>query len=108
MLSIPELNDVDVAFPTAPPLPAWDDIPEDFRKNWHSDSHPWCGITGKLFFTGGTLSDFGLTSKDGVDSDKAHRAIRACLGSFAPKYEHKIAGVAFMLSEWFDKAEDAA
>ena len=103
MLDIPELNDVAVAFGDISALPAWDDIPEDFRRNWHRESHPWCRIPSKLFFKGGKLSDFGLTPKDGVDGGMANRAIRSCLGSWTPSHEHKIAGVAFMLSEWFDK-----
>jgi hypothetical protein len=98
-LPIPEVTDVDMAFPAHPPLPAWDDIPEEFK---HLNGTPFNRIVSKLFFQGGRLSDFGLTPKEGVDQIKTMRAIKACLGSFEPKQEHKEAGVAFMFSEWFD------
>ncbi len=108
MLPIPEISDAEAAFPANPPLPKWDEIPEDFRKGWAGSSHPWCRIPSKWFFKGGTLDEFGLTPKDGVNADAAMRAIMACLRSFAPKHEHKIAGVGFMLSEWFDLNEPPA
>ena len=105
MLQIPELSDADVVFSASPPLPAWNDIPEDFRENWSNQDHPWCRIPSKWFFAGGSLQDFGLTPKEGLDQKAAMRAIKACLGSFQPSHEHKIAGVAFMLSEWFDQPD---
>lgn len=109
MLRIPEVSDVEIAFPATPPgLPAWNDLPKDFRENWHQNTHRWCRIPSKWFFKGGSLDEFGLQPKEGVDAEKAMRAIRACLGSFQPSHEHKIAGVAFMLSEWFDQPEDSA
>ncbi len=104
MLQIPEVSDVDIAFPANPPLPAWNDIPEKFRRY---NGTPFNKIASTLFFKGGKLSDFGLTPKEGVDVNKAMRAIRCCLGSFEPKHEHKEAGVAFMFSEWFDLKEPA-
>lgn len=102
MLPIPEVSDADVAFPTTPPLPAWKDLSEDFQRG-RGDARQWHDIVSTLFFKGGKLADFGLTPKDGVDITKAIRAIRVCLGSWEPKHEHKTAGVAYMLSEWFDK-----
>jgi hypothetical protein len=44
--------------------------------------------------------------REGVDPEKAFRAIKATLGSFAPKHQHKEAAVAYMLSCWFAKVED--
>lgn len=103
MLPIPEVTDIEMAFPTMVPLPAWNDIPEDFRQE-RGESEPWHRIVSTIFCEGGRLSDFGLTPKPGIDKDKATRAIRTCLGSWEPSHEHKTAGVAFMLSEWFDAA----
>lgn len=104
MLPVPELSDLDVNFPAKPPLPEWKDIPEEFKRY----SNPFAQIASELFFKGGKLADYGLTPKEGVDIGKATRAIRSCLGSFDPKHEHKEAGVAYMLSEWFDRAPVAA
>ena len=106
MLPIPEVTDIDIAFPARPPLPAWDDIPEDFRRE-RGDAKDWCEIVNRMFFEGGSLVDFGIVPKKGLDLKAAMRAIRVCLGSFEPKHEHKAAGVAYMLSEWFDKARQS-
>jgi hypothetical protein len=104
MLAIPELNDAQVTFGSKPPLPAWGDIPAEFKRS----SNPFAHIASKLFFEGGKLADFGLTAKPGVDVSKAMRAIKCCLGSFDPSHEHKEAGVAYMLSQWFDRDEKKA
>lgn len=37
-----------------------------------------------------------------IGTQKVHRHISACLGSYEPKHEHKIAGVAYLLSLWFE------
>ncbi len=99
MLEIPGVSDADVAYSNAQFLPAWDDIPKDFKRHRGT---PFNKIVSTLFFEGGKLSDFGLTPKKGVDQRKAMRVIKACMGSWDPKHEHKEAGVAFMFSEWFD------
>lgn len=103
MLNIPEVSDLQAILGTMlyAPLPAWDDIPPEFKSH---PGTPFNRIVSTLFFNGGKLSDHGLTPKPGVDQRKAMRAIKACLGSFEPKHEHKEAGVAYMLSEWFDLA----
>ena len=98
MLPIPVLTDVQMAFPANPPLPDWATIPQEFREG----RTPFNEIASRLFFQGGALADYGLTPKPGVNLSEAVRALRACLGSFSPKHEHKEAGVAYMLSEWFD------
>ena len=36
------------------------------------------------------------------DTNKAIRHLKAILVSYDPKHEHKEAGVAFLLSEWFE------
>lgn len=53
-----------------------------------------------LFFRGGSLADHGLKLKAGIDRAAAMTAIRAWMGSFDPKHEHKTATVAWALSEW--------
>ncbi len=100
MLEIPEISDAEMVFGVAPPLPAWEEIPEKFRQ----ERSPFNRIASKLFFKGGRLSDLGLAPKEGVDLRMALRALECCLASFEPAHEHKEAGVAFMLSEWFDLA----
>jgi hypothetical protein len=53
------------------------------------------------FFKGFQKADF--TPREGVDTRLALRHIKACIGSFELKHEHKMAGVAFLLDQFFEK-----
>ena len=77
-------------------LPAWDDIPTDF-KDWNNK---WSRIIAQWFFRG--LDGATFMPKKGVDQKKALAHIQAILQSWEPKHEHKTAGCAYLLSEWFD------
>lgn len=104
MLEIKEVSDVTLAFPANVIrdglLPAWDDIPERFKT---LDRDGWIDLFVALFYEGGKAGhDLWLHPNPGVDGAKAFRQIRACLGSYEPRHEHKTAGVTFMLSEWFE------
>jgi len=108
MLAIPELTAADVAFGNIKHMPAYSTLPEDFRRHNGND---YCRAVSSWFFDGGKGIPNGLeiggmkfVAKPGVDSGKALRAIKAVLGSFEPKHEHKEAACAYMLSEWFEKA----
>lgn len=109
MLSIPELTGADIAFGNIKHMPKQEQLPEDFRKNWHSDSNKYCKAVSSWFYSGAKRAGDGIEidgvtfrPKPGVDGDKALRAIKAALGSFEPSHEHKIGGCGYMLSEWFD------
>jgi len=90
---VPNLDDVQVAFGDALDwMPKPGNIPKVDEK--------WGQIAAKWFYFGlPKITDF--TPKPGVDRRAALRAMKACLGSFAPKHEHKMEAAAFMLSEWF-------
>ena len=77
-------------------LPKWDDIPEDFRKR----RDEFTSLASEWFFRG--LEDCQFA--DGIDRPSAVGHLQACLGSFEPKHEHKIAGVAYLMSLWGFKA----
>lgn len=99
MLEIPEVKRLHAALGCNPPLPSWKDIPDEFKRR-----HRLVDVANDLFFEGGKLSDFGLKPKPGVDKGKAIRVIKCCLTSLEPSHDHKEAGVAYMLSEWFEDA----
>lgn len=103
MIPIQEISDVMLVFPTdvSKLLPPWDDIPEDFKRE-RGDAKKWIALVNTWFFSG--LKNLRLAPKDGVDQNKALRHVKACLGSFEPPHEHKTAGVAYLLSQWFDDA----
>lgn len=111
MLTIPDLTAADVAFGGIKHMPRYSDVPENFKKSYD----PFCKAISSWFFSGAKGIPNGLaidgvefTAKPGVDSGKALRAIKAVLGSFEPKHEHKEAACAYMLSEWFDMAKQKA
>ena len=98
MYPIQEVDAVSAAFSTtvAHLMPAYLDIPEEFRLG-HTK---WNRMFSDWFFMGAT--NIKYTPKPGVESGKAMRHIKAIMGSFEPKHEHKEAAVAYLLSQWFD------
>jgi hypothetical protein len=105
MMPIPDLDGPSVAFGDVRHMPKMADIPDDFTR----DANPYVRAVCTWFFRGAKRDGDALvvdgvrfTPKSGVDAAKALRAIKAVLGSFEPKHEHKEAACAYMLSEWFD------
>lgn len=91
-----QISDVMLAFPASvigTLLPPMSEIPQEF----HDSRNPWCKIASDLFFNGGHLPK----SRHGVDRNNAARHLRAVLGSFEPKHEHKEAGAAYLMSLWY-------
>lgn len=99
-----EIDRVRMAFPAsvADLMPAWDDIPEEFRR---LNARPWSDITSEWFFRG-LPGNVEFYPTDGIDPAKAIRHLKAILGSFEPKHEHKEAAVAYLMSQWFEKVEN--
>ena len=95
---IPDLTRADMVFGHIKHLPPYDSIPEEFRRS----SNPYAKFVSDWFFRGRTPDDMKrLKERPGVDRGKAPVAIKAALGSFEPKHEHKEAGVAYLASRWF-------
>lgn len=102
-MEVPSLTKVDIVFPAHALdwMPAWEEIPEEFREGhteWNQIANSW--------FAHGLREDVAFYPKEGVIAEDAFNAVRATLGSYAPKHEHKIAAVAYMLSCWFKKIEN--
>jgi hypothetical protein len=76
-------------------LPPYESIPKEFRNN----RTEWNRLFSDWFYRG--LSSLELEPKEGIDKHAALAHIRAVMSSFEPKHEHKEAGVAFLLSQWF-------
>lgn len=96
------VSDVLLAFPAdlSNLLPDWDEIPDEFKdsyNDWQRFANHWFGR--------GLASTVEFWCKEGIDGDTAVRHLRAILGSYQPKHEHKLAGVAYLCSLWFDKVE---
>lgn len=109
-LPVKKLGDVHVVFGEIKHMPKWDDIPEDFKHHHNL----YARAVSSWFFTGGKRDGDTLTiggeifrAKPDIHCSDALRAIKAVLGSFEPKHEHKEAACAYMLSEWFDHVAKA-
>ena len=110
---VPTLSDADVQFGSIKHLPKWNDLPENMRRLWHRE--PWCDLASEWFSDGVkhdgealVFKEARLTPKPGIDFNQAVRAIKAVLGSYEPSHEHKMAGVGFLFSQWFDRTETKA
>jgi len=97
-----DISDVDLAFPAEVMhlMPKYDEIPKQFK----SERSSWGNkLFNDMFYSG--LSKLELTPKPDIDPKKAFRHIRAIMGSFQPKHEHKEAAIAMLFEEWFEKAD---
>lgn len=94
-----EVSEADIAFggDINKLLPELKDIPEEFKKY---NGNKWNRVFSTWFFCG--LKEAVFKVKPGIDKDKALRHIKAIMCSWAPKHEHKKAGVAYLLSLWFE------
>ncbi|WP_186191106.1 hypothetical protein [Burkholderia gladioli] len=98
-IEIPKMTNLDVAFGTVEGLPSYASIPDEFKRHGGTK---WNELFSKWFFGG--LNSLSVTPKPGVDKDAALAHVRALMASFEPKHEHKEAGVAFLMSRYFDDA----
>lgn len=80
--------------------PPYDSIPEKFRRG----NTPANSVVSTLFFKGGSLDQFGLRVKAGVDRSAFYGALKAMLCSFAPPHEHKDAACAWLVAEFTERA----
>lgn len=87
------ISDPEMAFSTERLLPAWEDIPEEFKTG-----NLYTQLASALFY-GLELPDCQIDMKEGFDPKALNRAVRAHLQSCSPKHEHKIAGVGFMIAQ---------
>jgi len=94
MRPVPDIDPCEVIIDTAKYLPSMSEIPEEFRSE------------DKWLCAQSDLCKGHLTPKEGVNADQAFRVISAIQSSFDPTYRHKRAGVAFLLSEWFEDYRD--
>ncbi len=77
-------------------MPKYEDIPQEYKMNFHNPAFEFiCG----WFYTG--LKNPEFVPKEGVDPEKALKHIATIMVSYAPKHEHKMAGCAWLLDQWF-------
>jgi len=109
MRKVPDLTKLKLSFwPSIKYLPSLEEIPEKFKgfNNGIFQNE----LIEKWFFKGLKKDDIDLLiPKAGVDKNNALIAIHVILISWEPSHEEKMAGAAFLLSEWFEepKIKDA-
>jgi hypothetical protein len=101
MRPVPEITDPEMIFGTIKHLPPMKEIPEEFKNP--NNPNKWNDLVSTWFFCG--LKNCVYKPKEGVDTAKAMKALKAIMASWAPQHEHKEAGVAYLMSEWFDDIE---
>ncbi len=82
-------------------LPAYETVPEEFRR----ERDPFTPLVHQWFFRG--LNPEALHARRGINADAAWRHLRAIMASWdpgiaRPQHVHKIVGVAYLMSLWFD------
>lgn len=87
-------TDLELAYGTTRLLPAWDDIPDEFKVGRNA----YCKLASCLFY-GMDLPELEVTLFDGFTPQVLQKCVRAHLASFEPKHELKMAGVSFMISK---------
>jgi hypothetical protein len=75
-------------------LPPVADIPKAFREYL---TNPYARVAADIFRGSETL-EYEIHLKEGFDLLAVNRCIQAHLRSWAPKHQHKLAGVGFMIS----------
>jgi hypothetical protein len=97
-----ELNLLDVVFATdvSHLMPSYNEIPEDFRRE-KGEAQKWVDIVNDWFFLGMKNIRWVVKHKD-IDKAVAVNHLMAIMQSWEPQHEHKIAGVAYLMSLWFD------
>lgn len=99
-----KVDKVRIAFPAGvcgDLLPDPEEIPEEF---WQSHN-PWACIASS-WFSNGLPANVEFHMKDGIDGETMFNHLRCIMGSFEPKHQHKIAGAAFLMSQWCEKIEN--
>lgn len=100
-----DVDDVTYAFPAqviGTLLPKAEEIPKEIRDHW--GRWKWSSLAEDWFYDG-LPDDVVFYPKEGVDSKKAVRQLSACLRSYQPSQQHKIAGVAYLMDCFFEKVE---
>lgn len=98
MIEVQEVTGADMVFggDMKKLLPDYNTIPEQFKNG----NTKWNQVFSDWFYCG--MKNCVWVPKPGIDISKALRHIRAIMCSFDPKHEHKEAGVAYLLSEFFE------
>ncbi len=94
-----EVTDLDMAFggKAMDLMPPYNQELRDWSRT--QEAAPYLDFQS-TWFALGLEPDTELYFNEGIDGNKALRHLKAIQGSFEPKHEHKMAGVAWLLHRW--------
>lgn len=81
-------------------IPPMEQIPVEFVSVSDHNRNEWVKMVNDWFFKG--LKNVEWKPKEGVETTEAIRHVTAIMRSFEPTHEHKVAGCAYLLSEFFE------
>ena len=87
------ITEPEVVFGTTKLLPSREAIPSEF----HDSVNLYVQVVDAVFH-GRSMPDSTIEFRPGFEQAKVVRAVRAHLTSYEPQHQHKIAGVAYLLS----------
>lgn len=98
---IPQVENAELAFGVnnLDNFPPYNEIPQEFQNR----NTKWNELFNDWFFVG--LTSLEATPKKDVDLDRAMRYIKAHMKTWKSKHEHKAAGIAYVMSLWFEDAK---
>lgn len=89
------LSDLQVRTGMPAPVPPMDEIPQEFTERTNRYNKLVC----RWFASG--LDARSLMVKQGIDRKAAIYHLTCLMNSFELRHEHKIAAIAYLMSEWF-------
>ncbi len=92
---IESVTDLECAWGTTRLLPPMAEIPADFTEQ--RKDNPYVELVNALF-NRRPLPEMEFHLIDGLSRQKLNRCVQAHLASREPKHEHKVAGVAYLIS----------
>lgn len=98
MYAIKHLTHAEYAFPTSIEgfIPPMSELPDTTRGEYAT----WNKLFNQMFFSG--VSGLQLIPRPGVDAERAWRHIQYVMRSWEPRHEHKEAGCAWLMHQWFE------
>ncbi len=99
MFPIQDVTDAELIFSAniSRLMPKYEEIPSEFKR---FGATKWERIADLWFCRG--LHGAQFVVKSGIDEKRVMRHLSTIIQSYEPKHEHKIAAVAYLLSEWFE------
>tara|TARA_Y100000310_G_scaffold250626_1_gene256904 strand:+ start:2403 stop:2825 length:423 start_codon:yes stop_codon:yes gene_type:complete len=104
MIPVPEVTKVDLAFPAMGEkiAPERKDIPEEF-KCMHGHGHPyWEKFWAPVWYQTREHTEMAMAPREGVDAEKAYKALSVVLGCYGISQERKMEAMAFLTDQWFE------